>query len=94
MAGVTSTGYGQFHIGKRNFSAHRVAYTLERGEIPVGMCVCHHCDNPVCCNPAHLFVGTHRDNVLDKWNKGRQGGEFKSGPENPRWAGVVGVEDG
>lgn len=59
--------------GRKTDGAHRVAYILSAGEdIPPGMFVCHHCDNPRCCNPRHLFVGTHQDNVDDKVSKGRQ----------------------
>jgi ribosome-binding protein aMBF1 (putative translation factor) len=53
--------------------SNRMAWRLANGaEIPVGMSVCHHCDNPPCCNPAHLFLGSHRENMADRDAKGRQ----------------------
>jgi hypothetical protein len=52
--------------------AHRVAWTLHHGQIPDGMSICHHCDNPPCVRPDHLFVGTHGDNCRDKISKGRE----------------------
>lgn len=55
-------------------SPHRAAWELTHGPVPDGMFVCHHCDNPPCCNPAHLFVGTPRDNCLDAKAKGRTRG--------------------
>lgn len=64
-------GYGVFGWTNKTTLAHRTAWGLEFGEIPEGMCVCHTCDNPACCNPSHLFLGTHRDNMGDCQKKGR-----------------------
>lgn len=64
-------GYGVFWHKNSNHGAHRIAWMLSRGPIPEGMCVCHHCDVKHCCNPAHLFLGTHMDNEADKKRKGR-----------------------
>ena len=50
---------------------HRVAFELTRGAIPDGLLVCHRCDNPPCCNPAHLFLGTKAHNNSDRHQKGR-----------------------
>jgi hypothetical protein len=57
--------------------AYRLAYEKYKGAIPVGMEVCHSCDNPSCVNPDHLFVGTAKDNALDRQAKGRGGHEIK-----------------
>jgi HNH endonuclease len=64
-------GYGKLRRDTVYWKAHRLAWTLEHGPIPDGMYVCHHCDNPPCVNPAHLFLGTSRDNQLDRVAKGR-----------------------
>ena len=67
-------GYGIIAIGgglKLNIRTHRAVWFLTNGYIPIGMCVLHHCDNPPCVNPNHLFIGSNRDNVLDAVKKGR-----------------------
>lgn len=65
-------GYGQINIDGKNVGAHRVAFWLATGEDIVGFIVRHFvCDNPPCCNPAHLKRGTQKDNVQDAIRKGR-----------------------
>lgn len=65
--------HGRLRIGRKHFSPHRVAYVLAKGPIPPGKIVRHTCDNPPCCNPAHLVVGTHLDNVSDMIERGSPG---------------------
>ena len=64
-------GYGRFRVNGGLQRTHRVSYQLKHGTIPSGMCVCHHCDRPVCVNPEHLFLGTQQENVDDMRAKGR-----------------------
>lgn len=70
-AGRNPDGYGNFWMRGRIDKAHRTAWTLAVGEIPKGLHVLHSCDNPPCCNPAHLWLGTIADNSADKRAKGR-----------------------
>ncbi len=74
-------GYGRVSWKRKSYFAHRIAWTLHNGPIPRGLFVCHKCDNPPCCNPEHLFIGTPKDNQVDCISKGRKpyvGGTRKS----------------
>lgn len=76
QAKTNEHGYGYF----KDERAHRVAYEILLGEIPQGMVACHRCDNRLCCNPFHIFIGTHQDNSDDAVRKGR----VKRGESHPR----------
>lgn len=71
----TDRGYGHVRYGGRDWKAHRLAWALIYGPIPPGLCVLHDCpggDNPSCCRPDHLKLGTKADNTADMYAKGRQ----------------------
>ena len=69
---IAGGGYGYIHAEGKLKRAHRVSHELFVGPIPEGLNVLHTCDNRKCVNPAHLFVGTQKDNLLDCYNKGRR----------------------
>jgi hypothetical protein len=86
--GTLVSGYGTFWMAGRQFYAHRIAWELTYGPIPNGLWVLHNCpdgDNRRCCNPAHLFLGTHTDNMRDMVGKGRhRAGRAKVTPAQVR----------
>lgn len=87
IGGRFERGYGQFRLGKKKVKAHRTALELANGQpLAHGMKALHSCDNPPCCNPAHIWEGTTSDNAIDSFRKGR-GARFnlpiKYGEENP-----------
>lgn len=68
---TTGFGYGHLTISRRGYDAHRLVYELTYGAIPDGMFVLHTCDNPRCCRPDHLYLGTPRDNMQDRSRRER-----------------------
>lgn len=80
--------YGLFSIHAQDHAAHRVAFELTHGQhSATGMMVCHSCDVPLCVNPNHLFLGTHRDNMADMLKKGRAQSACSLGARPRNWKG-------
>ena len=70
--GKNSRGYYHIKRHRKTVLLHRYMWEKHHGKIPFGIFVLHKCDNPACCSPEHLFLGTHHDNMYDMKNKGRQ----------------------
>lgn len=83
LDGSPTEGRGQLWIDGANEYAPRVSWALAYGPIPDDRFVLHDCDNPSCVNPAHLFLGTQRENMLDMEAKGRRARCGRSGSKNP-----------
>lgn len=94
--GTTDGEYGKLHLkrdplvslyknpsNKMDVKAHRISYFLAFGVDAKEMDVCHHCDNPLCCNPKHLFIGTRQENLMDMVRKGRRTWVGMKGEDNP-----------
>lgn len=81
---IDGDGYGIFTYAGKTYRAAREALTLD-GRPPDNKMACHHCDNPRCVRPDHLFVGTNQDNMRDMVAKGRNPDRF--GEKNPNWRG-------
>lgn len=76
--------YGTHGYQGKTYKAHRLAYELTHGPIPNGMLACHRCDNKLCVNPDHIFLGTQKDNISDMYRKGRNRNVSLRGEENHR----------
>lgn len=85
----TSGGYAQYRVGNRKIRVHRYSYQIFKGPILAGLLVCHTCDNPMCVNPRHLFLGSEKDNTQDMIRKGRK--VIITG-ENHHWAKLTNQE--
>lgn len=80
QAAKVPSGYGTYTPPEgKPIGAHRIAYALVHGPIPPGKCILHRCDNPPCCNPSHLRVGTIAENNAERSHKGRNGDYSRTG---------------
>jgi hypothetical protein len=85
---IDEKGYGRLSVGRKMPRAHRISYEINVGPIPVGLCICHRCDNRRCVRADHLFAGTVTDNNRDMGRKGRakwtRHPELTRGSRNPQ----------
>lgn len=86
LTGRTNGGYGKLNINKTNQRAHRVSWFIHFGTIPNEDCILHTCDNRLCVNPNHLFIGTRGDNNTDRHQKGRSVSGFVVSEYKPQKA--------
>ena len=84
LAAKHKFGYGMFGVKNKVIYTHRFSFELHFGKIPDGLEILHSCDNPPCCNPKHLFLGTQRHNVIDMGNKDRRSGGSMPGEQHPQ----------
>ena len=84
-AAKNNKGYGKFSVRRSVWRyAHRISYMLYKGDFDQDLLVCHKCDNPICVNPDHLFLGTQSDNLKDAYKKGRAVNHIMIGEKNPK----------
>jgi len=89
--GATRNGYGAIRVGlrlegtRRVEYTHRLAWLLAHGPIPDGLMLCHRCDNTLCCDTRHMFLGTAKENSHDAISKGRWRGPEDLTPRALRW---------
>jgi hypothetical protein len=77
LGAKNAAGYGSYELWHKHYYTHRLMWIIFFGEIKDGLQVCHKCDNPSCCNPKHLYLGTQSDNLIDMVRKGRSKGGGK-----------------
>jgi hypothetical protein len=92
--GKSRHGYGRFRLKGEQIYAHRFAFEITYGTVLPGLCICHTCDNPSCCNPKHLWVGTATDNMRDRDRKGRGRYGFSLGPKQLKRRQQAGPQKG
>jgi hypothetical protein len=92
-SGSLANGYGDFRLRKVHWTAHRAAYTAFKGSIG-SLHVLHTCDEPACCNPDHLFLGTNAENIRDSQEKGRRKGVTRKRPAGLKYSYASGKRAG